>query len=64
MSETLALKRAHRTSAKGDGRSRQRWIPVVDKLQPGSLATWQARRTLAYIEANLASKLDIDDWQM
>jgi AraC family transcriptional regulator len=33
----------------------------VDKLQPGGLATWQARRTLAYIEANLASKLDIDD---
>jgi AraC family transcriptional regulator len=33
----------------------------VDKLQPGGLATWQARRTLAYIEANIASKMDIDD---
>jgi AraC family transcriptional regulator len=35
--------------------------PSVDNLQPGGLATWQARRTLAYIEANLASKMDIDD---
>ena len=35
--------------------------PSVEKLQPGGLATWQAKRTLAYIEANLASKLDIDD---
>src|SRR5580692_8820323 len=35
--------------------------PNVDKLQPGGLATWQARRTLAHIEANLASKMDIDD---
>ena len=35
--------------------------PSVDKLQPGGLATWQAKRTLAYIEANLASKMDIDD---
>jgi hypothetical protein len=26
--------------------------PSVDKLQPGGLATWQARRTLAYIEAH------------
>jgi AraC family transcriptional regulator len=33
----------------------------VDSLQPGGLATWQARRTLAHIEANLASKMDIDD---
>src|SRR3984957_7326001 len=33
----------------------------VGKLQPGGLATWQARRTLAHIEANLASKMDIDD---
>jgi AraC family transcriptional regulator len=33
----------------------------VDKLQPGGLATWQARRTLAYVDANLASKMDIDD---
>ena len=35
--------------------------PSGDKLQPGGLATWQARRTLAYVEANLASKMDIDD---
>jgi AraC family transcriptional regulator len=35
--------------------------PSVDKLQPGGLASWQARRSLAYIEANLASKMDIDD---
>jgi AraC family transcriptional regulator len=35
--------------------------PTVDNLRPGGLATWQARRTLAYIEANLASKMDIDD---
>ncbi len=35
--------------------------PSADKLQPGGLATWQARRTLAYVEANLASKMDIDD---
>jgi AraC family transcriptional regulator len=35
--------------------------PSVDKLKPGGLATWQARRTLAYIEANLASKMGIDD---
>jgi AraC-like DNA-binding protein len=35
--------------------------PSIDKLQPGGLATWQAKRTLAYIEANLASKMDIDD---
>lgn len=33
----------------------------VSKLQPGGLATWQARRTLAYIEENLGSKMDIDD---
>jgi AraC family transcriptional regulator len=35
--------------------------PNAHKLQPGGLATWQARRTIAYIEANLASKMDIDD---
>lgn len=35
--------------------------PSVDSLRPGGLATWQARWTLAYIEANLASKMDIDD---
>jgi AraC family transcriptional regulator len=33
----------------------------VRKAQPGGLATWQARRTLAYIEENLGSKMDIDD---
>jgi AraC family transcriptional regulator len=33
----------------------------VDKLKPGGLATWQTRRTLAHIEENLASKMDIDD---
>jgi AraC family transcriptional regulator len=36
-------------------------VPSVDKLQPGGLATWQARRTLAHIEANLASKMDTED---
>src|ERR1700677_3028181 len=35
--------------------------PSVDKLQPGGLATWQTRRTLAHIEANIASKIEIDD---
>lgn len=35
--------------------------PGLDMLRRGGLATWQARRTLAYIEANLASKMDIDD---
>jgi AraC family transcriptional regulator len=34
--------------------------PSVDKLQPGGLAAWQARRALAYVEANLPSKMDID----
>jgi AraC family transcriptional regulator len=34
--------------------------PSMDNLHPGGLATWQARRTLAYVEANLASKMDID----
>src|SRR3984885_10836034 len=34
----------------------------VDKLQPGGLPRRQAaRRTLAHIEANLASKMEIDD---
>ncbi|HTC53923.1 MAG TPA: AraC family transcriptional regulator [Steroidobacteraceae bacterium] len=33
--------------------------PTVQKLQPGGLATWQARRTLAYIEANLGLKMEI-----
>jgi len=33
----------------------------VDKLPPGGLANWQVRRTLAYIEANLGSKMDVDD---
>jgi AraC family transcriptional regulator len=35
--------------------------PNVQKLQPGGLATWQAKRTLAYIEANLALKMEISD---
>ena len=35
--------------------------PSLSMLKPRGLATWQARRTLAYIEANLASKIDIDD---
>jgi AraC family transcriptional regulator len=35
--------------------------PPLDRLQPGGLATWQARRTLTYIEANLASKIEISD---
>lgn len=35
--------------------------PNVDMLKPGGLAIWQARRTLAYIEANLASKMDLGD---
>jgi AraC family transcriptional regulator len=35
--------------------------PSVDKLPQGGLAGWQANRTLAYIEANLASKLEISD---
>jgi AraC family transcriptional regulator len=30
-------------------------------LQRGGLAVWQVRRTLAYIEANLASKMDLDE---
>jgi AraC family transcriptional regulator len=30
-------------------------------IQRGGLATWQARRTLAYIEANLGSKMGVDD---
>ena len=35
--------------------------PSVDKLSQGGLAGWQAGRTLTYIEANLASKLEISD---
>lgn len=35
--------------------------PSLEMLQPDGLATWQAGRTLAYIEANLASKMEIDD---
>jgi AraC-like DNA-binding protein len=34
---------------------------VMSHVRPGGLAKWQARRTLAYIEANLASKIEIDD---
>jgi AraC family transcriptional regulator len=35
--------------------------PSLENVQPGGLAKWQARRTLAYIEANLASKMGIGD---
>jgi AraC family transcriptional regulator len=35
--------------------------PGFNPLQPGGLATWQASKTLAHIEANLASKVDIND---
>jgi AraC family transcriptional regulator len=35
--------------------------PSLVNLQPGGLANWQTRRTLAYIEANLASKLETGD---
>jgi AraC family transcriptional regulator len=31
------------------------------KIRPGGLAAWQKGRTLAYIEANLGSKLEIGD---
>jgi AraC family transcriptional regulator len=44
-----------------DGRDLGVNVPRVDKFRPGGLAAWQTRRTLAYIEANLASKMDIDD---
>jgi AraC family transcriptional regulator len=33
----------------------------LENLQPGGLAKWQARRTVAYIEANLASKMEAGD---
>lgn len=32
----------------------------LSNAQPGGLAGWQAKRILAYIEANLASKIDLD----
>jgi AraC family transcriptional regulator len=35
--------------------------PGSKNVRPGGLATWQARRTLTYIEANLASKIEIGD---
>jgi AraC family transcriptional regulator len=35
--------------------------PSLQNVQPGGLANWQARRTLAYIEANLASKMGTGD---
>jgi AraC family transcriptional regulator len=35
--------------------------PASDTLRPGSLARWQTKRTLAYIEANLGSKMAISD---
>jgi AraC family transcriptional regulator len=34
--------------------------PGAKNVEPGGLASWQARRTLAHIEANLASRLEID----
>jgi AraC family transcriptional regulator len=33
----------------------------LQSVQPGGLANWQAKRVLAHIEANLASKLGTDD---
>jgi AraC family transcriptional regulator len=33
--------------------------PASTLFQPGGLARWQARRTLAYIEANLESKMPV-----
>jgi AraC family transcriptional regulator len=35
--------------------------PSGEKLQPSGLATWQAGQALAYIEANLAAKIEIGD---
>jgi AraC family transcriptional regulator len=35
--------------------------PALQNLQPGGLASWQARRILAHIEANLASKLGVGE---
>src|SRR5258708_33339420 len=35
--------------------------PSLENVQPGGLAKWQARRTLAYIEANLGSKMGTGD---
>ena len=34
---------------------------IPDKLRPRSLANWQAKRALAYIEANLGSKIALED---
>jgi AraC family transcriptional regulator len=35
--------------------------PGVEKPRPGGLANWQAKRTIAYIEENLGSKMDTGD---
>jgi AraC-like DNA-binding protein len=35
--------------------------PASDTLRPRSLARWQTKRTLAYIEANLGSKMALSD---
>jgi AraC-like DNA-binding protein len=35
--------------------------PASDTLRPGSLALWQTKRTRAYIEGNLGSKIAISD---
>jgi AraC family transcriptional regulator len=36
-------------------------VPSQEELQPSGLATWQVGRTLAYIEANLTTKMEIVD---
>jgi transcriptional regulator GlxA family with amidase domain len=35
--------------------------PSSKNVRPGGLSNWQARRTVTYIEANLASKIEIGD---
>lgn len=35
--------------------------PGATDVRPGGLSNWQAKRTLAYIEANLASKIGLGD---
>jgi transcriptional regulator GlxA family with amidase domain len=46
-------------SADADGAEAEH--PSVQNIQPGGLASWQARRILAHIEANLASKLGVGE---
>jgi len=38
--------------------------PSLENVQPGGLAKWQARRTLAYIEANLGRRWEPATWRM